>query len=207
MLEKIRQELKKGGHAYRFDEMAKRKMHWLLLKPYRPGPFKNMPALMWNEDIKAAGVVDGEYGKCYDDGKVPLTITRAEMYNEQDQLVVIVTPFHDSDARLQGHTCDTPPPPQPPPPKGGKSHGRQAGETSGGAISGGKSESEAGKGDTGKQQGKAGAASKASKGSAEAQGEASGGGLGVGVSSDVTPGSRGDRVEEAPSEAGGPVVE
>ncbi len=73
LLDEVRKELKKGTYKIRFDEMAKRKMHWLLLKPYRPGPFKNMPALMWNEDIKAAGVVDGEYGQCYDDGRVPLT--------------------------------------------------------------------------------------------------------------------------------------
>jgi hypothetical protein len=218
VLEEVRKELKKGTYKIRFDEMAKRKMHWLLLKPYRPGPFKNMPALMWNEDIKAAGVVDGEYGQCYDDGKIPLTITRAEMYDEQNQPVVVVTPFHDADARLQGHTCDSPPPP-PSPPQGGKGPGGQSGQP-GGAAGGqgkaGKQQGDSGKqqggagkqhGGAGKKQGEPGAGSKEDQGgpAGEGSGDTSGeGGLGVGVGSDVEPGSSGDRVEESPPGTEGP---
>ncbi len=140
------------------------------------------------------------------------------MYDEQDQPVAVVTPFHDADARLQGHTCDTPPPPPPPPPPSGKGSGSQ-----GGGATEGQGKSGAGQGETGKQQGGAG---KAQGGAGKAQGgagtgaeqgpsdagkqqggqgaQAGEGGLGVGVGSDVEPGSSGDRVEKSPPGSEGP---
>jgi hypothetical protein len=114
-------KLRKKQYEFKFQEMAAHKVHWKILLPYKPGPFRNAPALMWDDSIRAAGVVDGEYGKCYDGGKIPLTVTRADMREEgTEQKVTVQTPFHDKDAQLTGGVCPTPPPP-----KGGSQGKRQ----------------------------------------------------------------------------------
>jgi hypothetical protein len=121
-------KLRSKQYEFKFQEMAALKVHWKIMLPYQPGPFRNAPALMWTDTIRAAGVVDGEYGKCYDGGKIPMTITRADMREEgTEQKVTVHTPFHDNNAQLTGGVCPTPPPKggsqrkqqKPPPPKGG----------------------------------------------------------------------------------------
>ncbi|MDB6158420.1 MAG: hypothetical protein JWO04_2126 [Gammaproteobacteria bacterium] len=149
-LEKLRQK----QYEFNFQEMATHKVHWKIMLPYKPGRFRNAPALMWDDNIRAAGVVDGEYGKCYDGGKVPLTVTKADMHEERTQKkLTIRTPFHDKGAEVAGGVC----PPQPaggrkqPEVKdvksqrgksqGGRSQGGQGSQDQGGAGQGGQGQS------------------------------------------------------------------
>ncbi|MDB5979778.1 MAG: hypothetical protein JWQ69_793 [Pseudomonas sp.] len=127
VMDQTLEKLRTKQYEFKFQEMAALKVHWKVMLPYTPGPFRNAPALMWTDSIRAAGVVDGEYGKCYDGGKIPMTITRADMREEgTEQKVTVHTPFHDNNAQLTGGVCPTPPKggsqskrQKPPPPKGG----------------------------------------------------------------------------------------
>ncbi|MDB6144115.1 MAG: hypothetical protein JWP80_3159 [Pseudomonas sp.] len=131
VLDQTLEKLRTKQYDFKFQEMAALKVHWRVMLPYAPGPFRNAPALMWTDSIRAAGVVDGSYGKCYDGGKIPMTITRADMHEVDVQKgtehpVTVHTPFHDNNAQLTGGVCPTPPKGRsqtkrqdPPKPKGG----------------------------------------------------------------------------------------
>ncbi len=187
-LEKLRQK----QYEYKFQEMAKLKVHWKILQPYKPGPFHNAPALMWDDTIRAAGVVDGEYGRCYDGGKIPLTVTKADMREEGTELPVRVhTPFHDKDAQLTGGVCPTPPTPQSPPKPPPKAKG--GGQGQGQKNDGGQEQEK--QDQSGRGQGQSqGTRDQPQKAPPEGQGEAAPGGE---VDSDVKPDTEGD-----PPEAG-----
>lgn len=184
VMEQTLEKLRQKQYEFKFQEMAKHKVHWKILIPYKPGPFRNAPALMWDTHIRAAGVVDGEFGKCYDGGKIPLTITKADMREEGTEKKVIVhTPFHDKDAQLTGGVCPTPPQPK----GGGAGQGQgpqDEGDSGGKAQDGGKVQ------DGGKDQGKAQEPPVEGKGKPEPSE----------VDSDVKPGDKGDPKEK---EAGG----
>jgi hypothetical protein len=104
-LEEVAKGLREKRFEYRFKEMAREKVHWKLLIPYKPGPFFNAGALMWDTGLEAAGVVDGEFGPCTDGGKVSVLITRTDMYAKDGKRILISVPFRDKDARLKGGTC------------------------------------------------------------------------------------------------------
>ena len=151
VLDQTLDKLRRKQYEYKFREMARLKMHWKILLPYKPGPFRNAPALMWDDTIRAAGVVDGEYGQCYDAGKIPLTITKADMREEGTEKPVIVhTPFSDKSAQIAGDVCPSPPSP----PKGVTKPKDQKGGGPGqgqGQGQGQKDDSSGGKGGTPKQ--------------------------------------------------------
>ena len=152
------EKLRKKQYEFKFREMAKLKVHWKVMVPYKPGPFRNAPALMWDDTIRAAGVVDGEFGKCRDGGKVELTITRADMREEgTEKKLTIHVPFRDNSAQIAGNVCPTSPPP---PPKGKREEpkGGQGPKGQGGGGQG-QGEQEQGEGGGDKQQGSGGSGS------------------------------------------------
>jgi len=194
VMEQTLDKLRQKQYEFKFQEMAAKKVHWRIMLPYKPGPFRNAPALMWDDTIRAAGVVDGEYGKCYDGGKIPMTITRADMREEgTEQKLTVHTPFHDKDAQLTGGVCPTPPPPKAS--GGGKGKGQGQGQSGGGG--------QQHEGD--QQQGSAG-------GQDQNQGQQQGAGgtpqpgqgqpAGSEVDSDVKPGDKGDPSDGDKDESG-----
>jgi hypothetical protein len=112
VMEQTLEKLRQKQYDITFDEMAKSKVRLKVLVAYKPGPFRNAPALMWTDQLRAAGVVDGVFGECHDGGKVHLKITRAVMYEQGTELEVrVTTPFEDANAQLASGVCPTPPRP------------------------------------------------------------------------------------------------
>ncbi|WP_289535817.1 DUF4157 domain-containing protein [Pseudomonas sp. SO81] len=125
VMEQTLEKLRQKQYDITFDEMAKLKVRLKVLVAYKPGPFRNAPALMWTDQLRAAGVVDGVFGECHDGGKVHLKITRAVMYEQGTELEVrVTTPFEDANAQLASGVCPTP---LPPPSKSGGGSGQGGG--------------------------------------------------------------------------------
>lgn len=98
-------DFKDGKFSQKHDEMAREKQRWRILKPYKLGNFKNYPVLVHENGNVAVGVADGSMGLCYEDGKFPADIVRADIVDIDGKAVPISTPFHVADAQIDNKVC------------------------------------------------------------------------------------------------------
>ncbi|MET0250632.1 MAG: DUF4157 domain-containing protein [Novosphingobium sp.] len=106
--DQLLKDLKAGKFAAQHADMAAAKQHWRFLKPYRVGSFVNYPVLMWDAIQQGVGVADGRMGECYDDGKVPVEFTRADIVDAAGKPIPVNMPFTVKDGQLTSKTCAPP---------------------------------------------------------------------------------------------------
>ncbi|WP_313915782.1 DUF4157 domain-containing protein [Tahibacter sp.] len=103
--DQLLKDLKDGKFDAKHKDMAQAGRHWRILKPYKKGTFKNYPVLVWTPTQSGAGVTDGSMGECFEDGKIPVDFTRADIVDKDGKPMPIDTPIHIPDGQLDSKAC------------------------------------------------------------------------------------------------------
>lgn len=103
--DQLLKDLKDGKFDAKHKDMAQAGRRWRILKPYKKGTFKNYPVLVWTPTQSGVGVTDGSMGECFEDGKIPVDFTRADIVDKDGKPMPIDTPIHIPDGQLDSKAC------------------------------------------------------------------------------------------------------
>jgi hypothetical protein len=103
--DQLLKDLKDGKFDAKHKDMAQANRRWRILKPYKKGTFKNYPVLVWTPTQSGVGVADGDLGECFEDGKIPVDFTRADIVDKDGKPMPIDTPIHIPDGQLDSKAC------------------------------------------------------------------------------------------------------